>query len=44
MYVSLIEKAYAKLQGCYSNLESIPLKDTIADLTGIGIENINDLR
>ena len=34
LWVSLIEKAYAKLHGCYSNLESGNVDEAIQDISG----------
>ena len=37
-WVSLIEKAYAKLNGGYSKLNGISLRDAVNDLTGLELE------
>ncbi len=36
MWVPLIEKAYAKLHGCYENIESGSTASALTDLTGEG--------
>ncbi len=37
---SLIEKAYAKLHGSYERLETLSLRETISDFTGLEPEII----
>jgi hypothetical protein len=39
--VPLIEKAYAKLHGCYESLNGGLLDDGLVDLTGLVAEKIN---
>lgn len=38
-WVSLMEKAFAKLNGCYANIESGNFSEGMTDLTGEGSEN-----
>lgn len=40
LWVPLIEKAYAKLHGCYSSLISGLYDDAIDDMTGLASEKI----
>lgn len=41
MWVPLIEKAYAKLFGCYESLESGAIDDAVFDMTGYTCERFN---
>jgi calpain len=41
LWVPLIEKAYAKLHGCYETLISGFIDDALTDLTGLVAEKIN---
>ena len=40
MWVPLIEKAYAKLHGCYESLISGFIDDALSDLTGFVAEKL----
>ena len=39
-WVSLVEKAYAKLNGCYQALEGGEVEDALTDLTGLATQVI----
>lgn len=40
VFIGLLEKAYAKLNGCYEYMENIPMKDMMTEFGIITFEKI----